>query len=109
MNSTEVKSIPEALREVDIDQLLTHRLRQDQEQIRVRRIARAGHLWMHRRLLGKFAGWGAAASLLIAFLIPSRYASDNSLDAARFVTRAGHGHGCRALGGCWRKSRLARQ
>jgi len=79
MNSTEVKSIPEALREVDIDQLLTHRLRQDQEQIRVRRIARAGHLWMHRRLLGKFAAWGAAASLLIAFLIPSRYASTTRL------------------------------
>ena len=79
MNSNGTKATPEVMREVDVEQLLQRRLQQDQEEVRVRRIARAGHLWMHRKFLGKFAVWGAAISVLIAFLIPSRFASTTRL------------------------------
>jgi hypothetical protein len=70
MNSTAAKTSPEILRDVDVEQLLDRRLRQDQQDARERRIERAGHLWSRRKTLGKFAAWGAAASVLIAVLIP---------------------------------------
>jgi capsule polysaccharide export protein KpsE/RkpR len=79
MNSTAAKTSPEILRDVDIEQLLDRRLRQDQQDARERRIERAGHLWSRRKTLGKFAAWGAAASVLIAVLIPSRFASTTRL------------------------------
>jgi len=79
MSSSLPKTPPEVLREVDIDQILAQRLRQDRRESRVRRIARIGRLWDERRLLGKFAVWGAAVSLGIALLVPSRYASTTRL------------------------------
>jgi capsule polysaccharide export protein KpsE/RkpR len=79
MSSTAAKTSPEILRDVDIEQLLDRRLRQDQQDARERRIERAGHLWSRRKTLGKFAAWGAAASVLIAVLIPSQFASTTRL------------------------------
>jgi capsule polysaccharide export protein KpsE/RkpR len=79
MSSTAAKTSPEVLREVDVDQLLERRLLQDQQEARERRIERAGHLWSRRKILAKFAAWGAAASVLIAVLIPSRFASTTRL------------------------------
>jgi capsule polysaccharide export protein KpsE/RkpR len=79
MNSTAPKTSPEVLRDLDIDLLLSRRLQKDQLEIRGRRIARIGSLWERRKLLGKFIFWGAAAALLTAFLIPSRFASTTRL------------------------------
>ena len=79
MSATSAKTAPELLRALDIDQLLANRLRQDQLESRDRKIARIGRLWDQRKLLGKFLGWGIAASLLIAFLIPVQYASTTRL------------------------------
>src|SRR5208282_5653314 len=79
MNSSAAKTAPEALVELGADQFLERRLWQGQKEVRNRRIARAGHLWVHRKLLGKFMLWGAAAFLLLAFLIPARYASTTRL------------------------------
>jgi capsule polysaccharide export protein KpsE/RkpR len=79
MNSTAAKTSPEVLRDVDLDQLLERRIRQDQQEARERRIERAGHLWSRRKILAKFAAWGAAASILIAVLIPSQFASTTRL------------------------------
>lgn len=79
MSSFSAKPSPEALRALDIDQLLAHRLQQDQQESRQRKIARIGRLWDERKLLGKFAAYGAAIALLIAILVPSRYASTTRL------------------------------
>jgi capsule polysaccharide export protein KpsE/RkpR len=79
MNSTAAKTSPEVLRDVDLDQLLERRIRQDQQEARERRIERAGHLWSRRKVLGKFAAWGAVASVLIAVLIPAQFASTTRL------------------------------
>jgi capsule polysaccharide export protein KpsE/RkpR len=79
MSSTAPKTSPEVLPEVDVDQLLERRLLQDQQETRERRIERASHLWSHRKLLAKFAVWGAAASVLIAVLIPAEFASTTRL------------------------------
>jgi capsule polysaccharide export protein KpsE/RkpR len=75
MSSTSADTAPEVLRTLDIDQLLAHRLQQDQLVDRERKIARISHLWDHRKLLGKFAAYGTVIGLIIAFLIPSRFAS----------------------------------
>jgi capsule polysaccharide export protein KpsE/RkpR len=77
MSSTAAKTSHEVLR--DVDQLLERRIRQDQQEARERRIERAGHLWSRRKILAKFAAWGAAASILIAVLIPSQFASTTRL------------------------------
>jgi capsule polysaccharide export protein KpsE/RkpR len=79
MSSSAAKSARDILKDVDVDQMLERRLRQDREEIRSRRIVRARHLWTRRKLLGKFSAWGAAVSLLIAIVIPSRYASTTRL------------------------------
>jgi uncharacterized protein involved in exopolysaccharide biosynthesis len=79
MSTTPVQNAPEILRALDIDQLLADRIRLDQLERRDRRIVRIGQLWDHRKLLGKFIAWGAGTALLIAFLIPSRYASTTRL------------------------------
>jgi uncharacterized protein involved in exopolysaccharide biosynthesis len=79
MNSTAAKTSPEVLREVDIDQLFARRLLQDHLEMRGKRIARLGRLWERRRLLARFVLWGGAAALIVAFLIPSRYASSTRL------------------------------
>ena len=79
MSSTAAKQSPEVPRDVDLDQLLEQRVRQDQLEAREHRIERAGHLWSRRKVLAKFAGWGAAASVLIAVLIPSRFTSTTRL------------------------------
>jgi len=75
MSSTSAKTAREVPREVDLDELLARRLRQDQAESRIRRIASLGRLWERRRLLAKFMAWGAATAALLAVLIPSRYAS----------------------------------
>jgi uncharacterized protein involved in exopolysaccharide biosynthesis len=79
MSSAFPKISTELLRELDVDNLLERRLREDAVETRVRRIARAGNLWTHRKLLGKFAAWGGGIALLIAFLIPSRFTSTAQL------------------------------
>ena len=79
MSSSAAKSAAEVLREVDVEHLLERRVRQDQEETRSRRIARARHLWTRRKLLCKFGAWGAAVSVLIAIVIPTQYASSTRL------------------------------
>jgi uncharacterized protein involved in exopolysaccharide biosynthesis len=79
MSSSAAKSAREILQDADVEQILERRLRQDQEELRGRRIARARHLWTRRKLLGKFSAWGAAVSLLSAIVIPSQYASTTRL------------------------------
>ena len=79
MSASSNKTSPEALRALDIDQLLAQRLRQDQQENRDRKIARIGHLWERRRLLGKFLAWGGAVALLIVIIIPTRYAATTRL------------------------------
>jgi uncharacterized protein involved in exopolysaccharide biosynthesis len=79
MSMTSPNTTPEVLRALDIDQLLAHRLRQDQAENRVRKIARIGRLWKQRKLLGRFAAYGAAITAVIAILIPSRYAATTRL------------------------------
>jgi capsule polysaccharide export protein KpsE/RkpR len=79
MSASAAKSAAEVLREVDVEQILERRVRQDQEETRSRRIARARHLWMRRKLLCKFGAWGAAVSVLIAIVIPTQYASSTRL------------------------------
>jgi uncharacterized protein involved in exopolysaccharide biosynthesis len=79
MSLTSSNTAPEILRSLDIDQLLAQRLRQDQAESRGRKIARIGRLWKQRKLLGKFAAYGALAALLIAIVIPSRYAATTRL------------------------------
>jgi uncharacterized protein involved in exopolysaccharide biosynthesis len=79
MSMTAPNTTPEVLRTLDIDQLLAQRLRQDQVESRGRKIARIGRLWKQRKLLGKFAAYGAVVTLLIAILIPSRYAATTRL------------------------------
>jgi capsule polysaccharide export protein KpsE/RkpR len=73
------KPAPEPVRALDIDQLLARRFHEDHVVSRHKRIARFAHLWDRRRLLGKFTAWGAAAAVLIALLIPSRFASTTRL------------------------------
>jgi uncharacterized protein involved in exopolysaccharide biosynthesis len=79
MSLTSPNTTPDILRSLDIDQLLAHRLRQDQAESRGRKIARIGRLWKQRKLLGKFIAYGAVAALLIAILVPSRYAATTRL------------------------------
>jgi capsule polysaccharide export protein KpsE/RkpR len=79
MSASSNKTTPEALRALDIDQLLAQRLRQDQQENRDRKIARIGRLWERRKLLGKFLAWGGAAAMFIAIVIPTRYAATTRL------------------------------
>jgi len=62
-----------------IDSTRAEQICQDQLERRGRKIARIGRLWSERKLLGKFAVIGAAATFLIALLIPSRYAATTRL------------------------------
>ena len=62
-----------------IDSRRAEQICQDQLERRGRKIARIGRLWNERKLLGKFAITGAAATFLIALLIPSRYAATTRL------------------------------
>jgi len=75
MSSNGTKPAAELLREVDIEGLLTRRLERDQQENRGKRIARIGRLWESRKVLGKFAAWGAVLTAVIAILIPSQYES----------------------------------
>ena len=79
MSATSTKTTPDALRALDIDQLLAQRLRQDQQENRARKSARIGLLWERRKLLGKFLAWGGATAMLIAIVIPTRYAATTRL------------------------------
>jgi capsule polysaccharide export protein KpsE/RkpR len=79
MSSTAAKTSPEVLRDDDLDQLLERRIRHDQQETRERRIERAGYLWSRRKDLARFVASGAAASILIAVLIPSRFTSTTRL------------------------------
>jgi capsule polysaccharide export protein KpsE/RkpR len=79
MSSTPVKTATEFLQAMEMDELLADRFRQDELQRRNNKIARISRLWEQRKVLGKFIAWGASTALLIAFLIPSRYASTTRL------------------------------
>ena len=79
MSSSVVRPSTDILRAMDIDHLLAQQLQQDQLQSRERKIARIDRLWDERKHLAKCAAWGAAVALLIALLIPSRYASTTRL------------------------------
>jgi capsule polysaccharide export protein KpsE/RkpR len=79
MSSCSTNVAPDVLRVVDIEQLLAHQHPQNQLETRNKRIARIGRLWDQRKLLGKFVACGVVTALLIAFLIPSRYASTTRL------------------------------
>src|ERR1700693_2793904 len=78
-SASSIKTPPEALRALDIDQLLAQRLRQDQQESRDRRIARIGHLWERRKLLAKFLAWGTPAVIAVVLLIPTLYAATTRL------------------------------
>ena len=75
MSSNGTKPAAEMLREVEIEELLTRRLQRDRQENRSKRIARIGRLWESRRVLLKFAAWGAVLTAVIAILIPSQYES----------------------------------
>jgi len=79
VSASSIKTPPEALRALDIDQLLAQRLRQDQQESRDRRIARIGHLWERRKLLAKFLAWGTPAVIAVVLLIPTLYAATTRL------------------------------
>jgi uncharacterized protein involved in exopolysaccharide biosynthesis len=75
MSSNGTKPAAEMLREVEIEELLARRLQRDRQENRSKRIARIGRLWESRRVLLKFAAWGAVITAVIAILIPSQYES----------------------------------
>ena len=65
MSSNGTKPAAEMLREVEIEELLTRRLQRDRQENRSKRIARIGRLWESRRVLLKFAAWGAVLTAVI--------------------------------------------
>ena len=75
MSSNGTKPSAEMLRDVEIEELLARRLQRDRQENRGKRIARIGRLWESRKVLGKFAAWGAVLTAVIAILIPSQYES----------------------------------
>jgi capsule polysaccharide export protein KpsE/RkpR len=75
MSSNGTKPATEMLREAEIEELLARRLQRDRQENRGKRIARIGRLWESRRVLLKFAAWGAVLTAVIAILIPSQYES----------------------------------
>jgi len=75
MSANGTKPAAEMLREVEIEELLARRLQRDRQENRGKRIARIGRLWESRKLLLKFAAWGAVLTAVIAILIPSQYES----------------------------------
>src|ERR1700756_3424504 len=74
MSAIPVNTPPEVLSQ-PMDGSRAEQIYRDHLERRGRKIARIGRLWNERKLLGRFAAIGAAAALLIALLIPSRYAS----------------------------------
>jgi uncharacterized protein involved in exopolysaccharide biosynthesis len=79
MSVAATKTASEVLQQLDAEELLDRRHRQNQEVIRKRRIARLDYLWRHRKPLARFAVCGAAISVVIALLIPSRFVSTTRL------------------------------
>jgi len=79
MSSSAPKSAPEALRPLDMDQLLAQRLQRDEWESRRRRIARIGHLWEQRNFLARCAAIGFAAFLILALIIPPEYTASTRL------------------------------
>ena len=79
MSSSATKAVAEALREAGVEELLARRLQRDYQKNRSRRIARIGRLWESRRLLLKVSAYGCAVALLVAFLIPAKFASTTRL------------------------------
>jgi uncharacterized protein involved in exopolysaccharide biosynthesis len=75
MSSNGTKPAAELLREAEIEELLTRRSQRDRQENRSKRIARIGRLWESRKVLLKFAAWGAVLTAVIAMLIPSQYES----------------------------------
>jgi capsule polysaccharide export protein KpsE/RkpR len=75
MSSNGTKPATEMLREAEIEELLARRLQRDRQENRGKRIARIGRLWESRKVLCKFAAWGAVLTAVIAILIPSQYES----------------------------------
>src|SRR5262249_29374780 len=79
MSSAGTKTAGQVLREMDLEENLAERYRRDPGAIPQRRIARLHRLWTQRSLLAKCIAGGAAFSLVIALLIPSRFASTTRL------------------------------
>jgi uncharacterized protein involved in exopolysaccharide biosynthesis len=79
MTSTAAKASTELAQDMSVGELLARGVRLDQVQSRRRRIARIGSIWDRRKLLAKFVACGASVALIIAILIPSRYASTTRL------------------------------
>jgi capsule polysaccharide export protein KpsE/RkpR len=79
MSSSAPKSAPEVLPPLEIDQLLSAQLHQEQLQRRHRKIARISRLWDQRKLLAKITAGGAIAAMVIAFLIPVEYTATTRL------------------------------
>jgi uncharacterized protein involved in exopolysaccharide biosynthesis len=75
MSSASAKTAQEVTRPLDLDQLLAKQFHQDQSGKRERKIQRLSQLWDRRKWLAKISASGAAAALVLALLIPSRYAS----------------------------------
>jgi capsule polysaccharide export protein KpsE/RkpR len=72
-------SMPELARDLDLEELIANRLDQDRLQSRRRRIARLAGLWDKRKLLGKFVLRGVIVAVILALIIPPRYASTTRL------------------------------
>jgi len=70
---------PAEIMSQQIDRARAEQVHQEHLERRGRKIARIGRLWNERKLLAKFTAVGAAAAVLIALLIPSRYASTTRL------------------------------
>lgn len=79
MSSHESKATPEVLRPLSVNELLAERLGDDQLRRRYRKIARLSRLWDQRKFLFKCAIIGAAAFLVLAFVIPAEYTATTRL------------------------------
>jgi capsule polysaccharide export protein KpsE/RkpR len=66
-------------REQDLSELLANRLDANRQKNRSRRIARLDRLWEQRKTLGKFLLRGVIVAVVVALIIPARYASTTRL------------------------------
>jgi capsule polysaccharide export protein KpsE/RkpR len=72
-------STQEFARDLDLEELIANRLHHDRQESRGRRIARLARLWEKRKVLGKFVLRGVIVAVILALIIPPRYASTTRL------------------------------
>ena len=77
--SAATKTASAVLQELDAQELVARRHRQNREVIRQRRIAQLDRIWRQRKLLARFAILGATLSVVTALWIPSRFVSTTRL------------------------------